>query len=306
MKNRPAADRFGNNVWLKEALNKPAVRMAFSELPSHWRQTDLYFICDKPAGFVPGTWMARSVRGALGRLLIHKINDPAERALPATSFEALFQNHFVIDNVHGPKPFRVRVMCERNQITVRLRLFGCAELWRDNLAEAMVTALAGGIGLWENGRILRPWPLTDWWWTRTEGIAVPPWQAKARIVFETPFKPGSSQTFAGDFSSNFISLATRVRGLARWSLIDIKPDAAMDVELRRRPRDGPTTAPGFDGFIKRATSGDEAVVGLTNQSTLIFVSENTWPLVMLGSETGAGGHAIYGFGDYRLIPNIYE
>ena len=182
MKNRPAKDRFGSNPWLRDWVNRPGVPLELAQLPEHWRITELHFLCDRPAGMQPGPWMVRSFRGAVGRVLKHWHAAGRSSLYPATAFEVFYQTHGMIGGFHIPKPIGFHIDLKGGKLRLRVALFGDACLWRDDFVEAASLALAGGIGLWENGRILRPWQMEDWHWIQRARRKVPEWTGRAMIV----------------------------------------------------------------------------------------------------------------------------
>jgi hypothetical protein len=191
---------------------------------------------------------------------------------------------------------------EGNTIRIKIRLFGLADVWRDDVIEAMSLALADGIGLWENGRILRPWPLLDWHWLRLETCRSRAWTGSAVVMLSSPFKPGASEVFSGDFVTSIRSLEIKLCGLARWSSIDVRRSqdrTAKLVEMLGANFLSQDTI--FDGFIKRAKIGDSLVFGLTGGFELRNIDEYLWPILVLGQDVGIGGHRAYGFGQYIII-----
>lgn len=298
----PRRDRFGNSPWLQDWLNRPAVIVPLQDLPSLWRRTDVHFVCDRPQGMQSGLWMARSVRGAFGRILKRWHEQTRLSGLPASAFEGLFQSHAMLDGVHIPKPIGFHVCDWDGGVMVRIRLFGNAAMWRDEVIEAMSVALAQGIGLWENGRILRPWPQRDWWWIEHGARQLQQPSDRAVLAFDTPFKPGGADLFAGDLLTAIPSLAARIRGMARWSGVDL-PLEIMRLRLAAESLKCEALPPGsyLDGFVKLRDGGDLAVVGMLGAFRLGQVFEELWALLTLGEDTGIGGYRAYGFGNYRLF-----
>ncbi|MEY2943501.1 MAG: hypothetical protein RLY97_1515 [Pseudomonadota bacterium] len=300
---KPArADRFGTNGWLRDWVTRPMVALSVQELPLHWRICEMSFVCAKPAGFQAGDWMVRSVRGALGRILAEMRNSDASKAMPASAFEGLFQTHGMVDGVHIPKPIRLVVAVEGERIRIVIRLFGQADIWRDCVVEAMAEALRRGIGLWENGAILREWPMVDWYWQSRASMAIPDWSGDAILRFTTPFKPGSAEVFSGDFVTNLPSLVKRVKGMARWIGADLQMETGGGETEGVNRAQMQILPPGYGlgGFVKRGRGQGSAVVGMLGAVELRHISAELWPILWLGASVGAGGHAIYGFGGYEV------
>ena len=88
--------------------------------------------------------------------------------------------------------------------------------------------------------------------------------------------------------------------MARWSGLDVESDKAELIKAMHALR-ATHLPPGYvlGGFVKFNGSGGQAVVGSRACLEIEPVCEVLWPLLQLGSRTGAGGHAIYGFGAYR-------
>lgn len=235
----------------------------------------------------------------MGRILREWHDQARPHGWPASAFEGLYQSHAMLNGEHIPKPLGIRVTDNGASIAIELRLFGEAAMWRDDVIEAMTTALAIGIGLWENGKILRPWPLADWWWEQHSRRSIPPFSSRVVLGFETPFKPGGSDLFAGDLAFGLRGLVKRITGLARWSGLDVERSGALlfatlsDLGLAELPPDH-----SLDGFIKHDARGGLAVVGLLGQTQITGISREFWPYLMLGQDIGIGGHRAYGFGRY--------
>lgn len=302
----PRADRRGDNAWLAAWLAQPTATTTLEALHGFWRYTDVQFRCARPKGLEDGPWMVRSVRGALGRVLRGWYEAGRPSGFGATAFEAFYQHHGVLGRDHVPVPLRLSVEAGRDTIMIRARLFGGADIWRDDLIEAMAQALHGGIGLKENGSILRPWLLEDWWFDIHGSIAPPPAREAALIRFETPFKPGASEVIAGDFLASLPALFRRLRGLARWSGLEVAIDWPRVRALTQSAYVSDSgTKLAIDGFLRHRSLDDgaratAAVVGLRGHSFLLRLQPDLWPLLHLGATSHAGGHGAYGFGQFSI------
>lgn len=294
-------DRFGDNRWLSEWVENPTISVGIAELLPLWNETEIRLTCAIPAGFIPGPWMTRSFRGAIGRTLgqWHKTARP--HGLAASAYEGLFQTHGTINGDHIPKPVSFMVEVCGNNLVVEMRLFGRAAIWRDDVIEAAIVTLNQGIGLWENGRTLRPWPINDFWWKESTGQIPPMPAGEVTVSWRTPFKPGGGTVFAGDLRSAIHALPRRIKGLARWTGIDLLFDHDQwlsDVE-RLTIKDSEHSA-SLDGFIRRGADQDLAVVGVLGSHQVNPVMGDLVAMLWLGKTIGAGGHRAYGFGRYRL------
>lgn len=300
----PRADRNGSNQWLSELLSASSAKVVLHELPHHWQQTDIHFVCDRPRSFVPGFWMARSVRGAMGRVLKQWFMDGRPSDFPASAFEALYQHHGHIGRDHIGTPMRFSVSATHDTIGICVRLFGLGDLWRDDVIEAMSTALHSGIGLKENGSILRPWPMRDWYFRKSGIYVPPPVQDFAVVRFETPFKPGSSGFFSGDFIDSLPSLVRRLQALSRWMLLDVQLDwPAIKAMIGRIEPGDEQNGLRIEGFARRtrADAGsrqEQAIIGLIGHQFVLSIPAAFWPILSLGSQSHIGGHGAYGFGQF--------
>jgi len=299
---RVSPDGRGDNAWLTGILSKPGVTATFAELPALWSYCDIVFECKAPEGFRPGAWMARSVRGAIGRILKDWHETGQRCDLPATAFEVFYQNHLQLQREHVPKPIRFSVAATGRSITISMRIYGRAFAWLDVLVEAAIAGCHKGIGLAENSSTLRPWPVQDWWWCQARGLDLPKAASGYALAFTTPFKPGASHIYQGDLRSALRSLDKRTAPFARWfGLACNAGDPQIRFSLDSLMIEPISDSPRFDGFIKRESMSREiAVVGILPTFILRNVDDSLLPLLAVGQGWHLGGHNAYGFGQYRL------
>jgi len=284
---------------LAAMLLNPVVRLGFPDLPPHWRTTTIRFRCGRPAGFQPGPWMVRSVRGAWGRTL-----KSFRRAGGDEAWQGFFCEHAIIGRNHVPKPYVLAVEARVDELIVVMTLFGRADYWRDTVIETMATALERGIGIAENSPLLKRWRVLDWHWTCDPSFVASSPRSDILMTFETPLKMGSSEVHQPRLQDSIKGLVARIAGLARWMGIEVdhRPKELAVLCDRIRVHALPERQ-AIDGFMKFTGGADRIetpVVGTTAPVVLEGIPPEIWPVLALGTTCLIGGHVVYGFGRYRI------
>lgn len=289
---------------LQRILAEPAAIVGMDNLHNFWRTTTVTLLCARPAGLEPGPWMARSVRGAWGRM----VWDLPFRGGPAHARDAFFGHHHRIRRNDVPVPVVVEVDAAHDVVTCRFLLFGMADRWRDEVIETAISALNRGVGIAENSPKLAPWSVLDWWWTSQTRWDPKPMHPTAILRFLSPFRPGSSEPIDARSRSVVKSLAARIEGMARWMLVDAQlPFAELLADAAAMQLERAEDWPRMDRILKQCRDDPwrpEQIAGITNALLVFPMSGLLWRLFDLGQSAHIGGRIAYGFGRYQLEPGL--
>lgn len=264
-----------------------------------WMQDEIAVVCRRPPDLEDHPDLALRVRGALGRVLARQGPPVAHRFDPfdrPSAFKILFEES---DDGRG-RPFALDADVLAESVLVRLRLFGAAGFWIDQVREALLEALAGGIAFRLGGRQHVPLEPLECAQRRT-GLTDPPERCgEAVLVFRTPIVVRAGHRLSGSPRAVLWSAVTRLRGLAPWQGVRLAVDeAALEADLAAAPALDDVTTVSLRRHSQR--QGDVAipVTGLLGRQRL-WAPGAILPFLAAGADTHIGSHAALGFGRYDL------
>lgn len=251
------------------------------------------------------------VRGALGDALMTGASEQAIAGKPCPwtppcALDVLFREQARVGRHGIPKPFVLSAMRARNDLVVRLTLFGFACEWTHVVAERLSEALRHKVRWGDVAKgLFLPKPTIGALDVRTiEGLALQPAPGGVRLEFATPFDADGED--ARDTPSTVIArLARRIDGLARWQDASIVPSLGelapvwTGLEYQTEFRQAGPVSRGSrrqDRWISNATlTGSVEITG-----DLLPV----WPLIRIGETCHAGRGAVIGLGRYGVVNSV--
>ena len=288
-----------------ERLLAPVDRVALGDLPDRWFHQTIAVRLPGLAAAAGDPALPGRIRGALGHQLMRTASDAALAGTPCPwdppcAYEVLFREQGQLTGGLGlPRPMVVSAVPLRDDLVVRLSVFGFACDWSDSAGEALVAALRHGDPL----RRPAPPAIRSRDLRTVETLAVPPDRRFATLTFVSPLciRDGDPGRFAGP-AALIASLGNRVGAMARWQ------DCAVDADWRALVDRAATL--GCDASALRpvdwvrssARQGGRAIPmrGLVGPLVLEGALGDLAALLALGATCHAGSHAALGLGAYTL------
>lgn len=207
---------------VEHRLSSPDIHQDFEAflLALHW--TDITATLEAPPLMEELPDLGDRFRGALGRRLEQMGEVGAE------AWHLCFGPPFGAGREEACRPFALKAERIGQQIVWRVRLFGFADLWAEEIMEAMRLATAGGLALRQSGRHRVPVRITTLertahWWCLGKPLG-----DVNLVTTRTPLVIRTSQSVNGTLRGFKASAVRRLLAVARWC--DARP-ARGDSEL---------------------------------------------------------------------------
>ncbi|MDU9004486.1 hypothetical protein [Sedimentitalea todarodis] len=245
--------------------------------------------------------MVYALRGALGDVLFQR---GLPRADHASAYQALFNTrHLQLYRRQVPCPLLLDVGVEGGRIKVMARLFGFADLWRDELLAALISALNRGVSISENSSERSPWEVLDFHYMQHQRVPEVPDGPNLRVCPKSALCFGAEEHLRWEPERFVLAAFSRVTLMARWHrvLLNVSMPGLAEARSRTRPRlgrQGPATR-----LYKASRQHPKRHMTLVGEASelLLYVPDPDWrEALALASNCGAGGHTVYGFGRFHL------
>ncbi|MCF8501754.1 MAG: hypothetical protein K9H11_14900 [Rhodospirillum sp.] len=273
-------------------------------LAGQWRSVTLPLTAPRPPMLDDGPSLAGRVRGALGRVL----SDWAK----AGDREAAMADHLLFGPLYPfrgrlpvPAPYVVRAgPAPGGGLCIQLTLFGFALRWAAVCADALVDGLRGGLTLFSGARVrarLVPDALEI---NRREALPVLPLDAGVALCFLSPLAVMTDGALTTNGVRLVMGLANRIGGLARWQDLSLNMDfRALRAAAEAVEWDAGALRPvHWVRYSSRQGRAAIPMTGLTGVLTARGPLAPLAPLLSLGAQCHAGGHAVHGMGAYDPLP----
>lgn len=307
-----------------ERLADPLAVVLVDDLPALWREAIVTLTCPRPADFDAGPSLSGRLRGALGRALM---TAPARADGLPRAFDLLYRTDAPTYTLREwPRPILLtgEAADHGRAVVIRLRVFGFAIAWLEDLMPALLAGLAAGLSVAPGARARARLSPEDGDVAVLEGLPAVPGPedgvedgAEAiTLRFDTPLVVDHRGALVTEGGPLVRSIIRRVAGLAAW--MDV---AVAGAEAGATPDAGPAPAAGpalsaladaveadasgqrIDGWTRYSIpQGRKAidVTGLVGPVTLRGPLGPLLPWLVLGQRTHAGRRAIFGLGRYTL------
>ena len=294
---------------IDERLRQPPRLRRIEDLPPMWRHCEIAVECAPLAVRTTRLDLLNKVRGALGDQLRAGAS-PATLCRkpcdwdPPCALDVLYRRRSVSGLSAGaPSPFVLSVDETVSGLTIRLTIFGFAEMCAAEAAEALVRGLRAGlligdalIAVEPRRRHIRPVPRV----VRPDDLG-----RVAALVFDTPVVSRTDGRPAMTPISILRGTFLRISGLARWYGVELATSPAwIDEHLARARIDDSGLRP-TDPRFRVSQRAPQHGYFIEPRAGVLRVGGDwlgLWPLLAIGAVVHAGGRATDGFGRFRLMP----
>lgn len=296
----------GAAEWTQNLVNdlrSPPFSCRVEELAASWSMRSVRFVCNRPELMQDYPDLSMRLRGAWG----NKLSEigPIERrgfSMPSP-YEVLFAPLGKwAAGLEVPKPAVIRGWIEGDALIVELHLFGWADVYLDQAADALAAALEEGVSLGLGVRQRVPVGIIDAGEKAYGLVEVPGKAGSAVLNFRTPVVVRNEGRLRQDPAAIFKSLLLRVSGMARWQGCDLRADWR---ELHER-----IEGLSFDAlhltetvWERHSIRGGDSAIPMHGLLGKLGVSGNLLPLLTflaLAETCNTGSHAALGLGWYEL------
>ncbi|WGD28406.1 hypothetical protein AncyloWKF20_11300 [Ancylobacter sp. WKF20] len=275
---------------IERRLSSPQVHGDLETLLSALHWTDLTLVMTAPPLMEELPDLGDRFRGALGRRL------EAMGPTGAEAWHLLFGPLFRAGSEEAIRPYAIAAHRERDAIIWRLRLFGFADLWAEEIEAAMRLAPVAGIALRRSGMQRVPLDIRSvtralsWW-------ASPPHEARrVRMTTITPLIIRRSRSTLGSLDGLHSSIIRRLLAVARWC--DAAASRSLLADLRSDVWSLADETLSPVGWVRHSSNHPEGVVnlGLSGHFLLSDLTPIGNRLTQSALLFHAGGGATAGFG----------
>jgi hypothetical protein len=255
------------------------------------------------------------LRGAIGRRLK---DSPARLDSLPRAFDLLYRSDLLAGPLpEWPRPFLLTAEGTAHTVVLRLRVFGVAVAWLDELVPALLAGLDAGLSVVPGSHVRARLSPQDRAATLTEGLPPVPAQADAVVLrFQTPLVLERRNALVIDAPMLVRSIIRRVAGLAAWMDLALAgATAAGEANQSPAPVAGPALSALADavviedqdlrpvGWVRHSMAQNGRAIPMTGVIGWLRLTGPLDPLLpwlSLGQRCHAGRRAAMGLGRYEL------
>lgn len=294
-----------NDGALAQRLLSPATRLPLAALGQAWFHQVVVCRIDRPRRHDEPLTLLNRIRGAWGESLKRGASAAAIGGRPCdfdppSSFDVFFREQARIGGRHGlPKPYVFVLDVRRNELEIRLSVFGFACDWiavaRERLVEAVAHVRWTSDGYGEPVRVRSCALLT------APAMAISAAPGEVVLDFLTPFD-ATGEDVAQQPWSVVARLARRVDGLARWMDVGVEADW-QEIAGHWRGLDFAWDAFERGEHLRGSRRQQRVFANPVGQASLRIAGDlaPVWPVLFLGQTCHVGRGAVAGQGRYRLV-----
>jgi len=296
-------------------LATPVSVVAVDEAAALWREATITLTCARPRDLDTGPSLPARLRGAMGRRLAEA---PARADGLPRAFDVLYGGGEAAGPLpEWPRPFLLAAEGTARDITLRLRVFGFAIAYLDEMVPALFAGLEAGLSLVPGARTRVPLVPETRAATLVETLPTAPLEADAVVLrFETPLVLERRAALVVDAPMLVRSIIRRVAGLAAWMDIALAgATAAGEATESPAPVAGPALSALADavtveaqdlrpvGWVRHSMAQNGRAIPMTGVVGTLHLAGPLGPLLpwlYLGARCHAGRRAALGLGRYSL------
>lgn len=281
-------------------------KVSIQELANLWRMTQVSVLCPGAAWLGKNPNTPARVRGAWLSALGDAASDDALQGAPCSWSPPCAYDIFhntqgkVNQGVETPRPFVIGMDSVGTDLKLTLTLFGAAESWAGEAADALLRGLRNGL---DEKQRRRPVPIGHRTVTAAQGVPLTDLRHGAILRFRSPVTLRQGDAVHLRPASLLKSLSIRICGLAQWHGVSLNAgtSAADEAESLGAAAEWhvvevPTWQRGF------ARQGNrKSMVGAIGELWLPPPSPYFGTVLTLGQTTHAGGSASIGLGRFELL-----